>query len=206
MLPQLTNNMNFPNQTRVSLFQCSKKEQVEAILGNKGLLSVTTAKGKDTCPNSALNLRGNEMIRGIPEGHATQTVITHNAAYQADDLDAYDSDCNELNTAKVALMANLSYYGSGDLAKEKVLEIITLKDDLRKLKGKALADNDVTKHTIDPKMLKIDVEPITPKLLNKRTSHYAYIKHTQEEAAVLRDLVDHVKANYPLDHSLESAY
>ncbi|GJT14023.1 hypothetical protein Tco_0861065 [Tanacetum coccineum] len=88
---------------------------------------------------------------------------------------------------------------------EKVLIITTLKDDLRKLKGKALVDNDVTKHTIDPEMLKIDVEPITPKLLNKRTTHSAYIKHTQEEAAVLSDLVDHVKANYPLDHSLESA-
>ncbi|GJT87989.1 hypothetical protein Tco_1069706 [Tanacetum coccineum] len=53
---------------------------------------------------------------GIPEGQATQTVITHNAAYQADDLDAYDSDCNELNTAKVALMANLYHYGSDALA------------------------------------------------------------------------------------------
>ncbi|GJS18230.1 integrase, catalytic region, zinc finger, CCHC-type containing protein [Tanacetum coccineum] len=53
---------------------------------------------------------------GIPEGQATQTVITHNAAYQADDLDAYDSDCDELNTAKVALMANLSHYGSDALA------------------------------------------------------------------------------------------
>ncbi|GJT53484.1 retrovirus-related pol polyprotein from transposon TNT 1-94 [Tanacetum coccineum] len=39
------------------------------------------------------------------------TVITHNAAYQADDLDAYDSDCDELNTVKVALIANLSRYG-----------------------------------------------------------------------------------------------
>ncbi|GJX71263.1 retrovirus-related pol polyprotein from transposon TNT 1-94 [Tanacetum coccineum] len=37
----------------------------------------------------------------IPEGQSTQTVITHNAAYQADDLDAYDSDCDELNFAKV---------------------------------------------------------------------------------------------------------
>ncbi|GKA20624.1 retrovirus-related pol polyprotein from transposon TNT 1-94 [Tanacetum coccineum] len=53
---------------------------------------------------------------GIPEGQATQTVITHNAAYQADDLDAYDSDCDELNSAKVALMANLSHYGSDALA------------------------------------------------------------------------------------------
>ncbi|GJZ99817.1 hypothetical protein Tco_0672368 [Tanacetum coccineum] len=53
---------------------------------------------------------------GIAKDQATQTVITHNAAYQADDLDAYDSDCNELNTAKVALMANLSHYGSDALA------------------------------------------------------------------------------------------
>ncbi|GKB87789.1 hypothetical protein Tco_0960061 [Tanacetum coccineum] len=47
---------------------------------------------------------------GTAEGQATQNVITHNDAYQADDLDAYDSDCDELNTAKVALMANLSHY------------------------------------------------------------------------------------------------
>ncbi|GJV83554.1 retrovirus-related pol polyprotein from transposon TNT 1-94 [Tanacetum coccineum] len=89
---------------------------------------------------------------------------------------------------------------------EKVLVITALKDDLRKLKGKALVDNAVTKHTIDPETLKIYVEPITPKLLNKKTAHSAYIKHTQEEAAVLRDIVEHVKSNYPLDHSLESAY
>ncbi|GJT35745.1 integrase, catalytic region, zinc finger, CCHC-type containing protein [Tanacetum coccineum] len=52
----------------------------------------------------------------IPEGQSIQTVITHNATYQADDLDAYDSDCDELNSAKVALMANLSHYGSDALA------------------------------------------------------------------------------------------
>nr|GFA73056.1 hypothetical protein [Tanacetum cinerariifolium] len=37
-------------------------------------------------------------------------------AIQADNLDAYDSDCDELNTFKVALMANLSHYGSDALA------------------------------------------------------------------------------------------
>ncbi|GKD18300.1 hypothetical protein Tco_1207458, partial [Tanacetum coccineum] len=45
---------------------------------------------------------------GIAESQATQTVITHNAAYQADDLDAYNSDCDERSTAKVALMASLA--------------------------------------------------------------------------------------------------
>ncbi|GJZ08330.1 hypothetical protein Tco_0542613 [Tanacetum coccineum] len=49
---------------------------------------------------------------GTAEGQATQTVITHNANYQADDLDSYNSDCEELNTAQVAPMANLSHYGS----------------------------------------------------------------------------------------------
>ncbi|GKA39006.1 hypothetical protein Tco_0731557, partial [Tanacetum coccineum] len=52
----------------------------------------------------------------IPEAQATQTVITYNAAYQDNDLDAYDSDCDELNTNKVALMENLSHYGSDALA------------------------------------------------------------------------------------------
>ncbi|GKA33382.1 retrovirus-related pol polyprotein from transposon TNT 1-94 [Tanacetum coccineum] len=85
------------------------------------------------------------------------------------------------------------------------LVITALKDDLRKLKGKALVDNDVTKHPSDPEMLMIDVEPITLKLLNKQTAHSTYIKHTQKEAIVLRDLVEHVKSKYPLDQSLESA-
>ncbi|GJW61912.1 hypothetical protein Tco_0111247 [Tanacetum coccineum] len=49
---------------------------------------------------------------GITEGPVTQSVITHNADYQADDLDAYDSDCDEISTAKAILMANFSSYGS----------------------------------------------------------------------------------------------
>nr|GEZ61952.1 hypothetical protein [Tanacetum cinerariifolium] len=53
---------------------------------------------------------------GIAEGQATQTIITHNVAYQVNDLDAYNSHCDELNTAKVAPVANLSHYGSNALA------------------------------------------------------------------------------------------
>nr|GEY56807.1 hypothetical protein [Tanacetum cinerariifolium] len=52
---------------------------------------------------------------GMGQSSTNQTVVTTNAAYQADDLDAYDLDCDELNSAKVALMANLSHYGSDNL-------------------------------------------------------------------------------------------
>nr|GEU82291.1 hypothetical protein [Tanacetum cinerariifolium] len=60
---------------------------------------------------------------GIIEAQATQTVITHNVAYQANDLDAYEFYCDELNTAKVALMVNLSHCGS-DAPAEKTNAIV----------------------------------------------------------------------------------
>ncbi|GKC65500.1 hypothetical protein Tco_1098098 [Tanacetum coccineum] len=66
---------------------------------------------------------------GISESQATQTVVTHNAAYQGDDLDAYDSDYDELNTTKVALMANLSHYGS-DALSETNMENKSVNDTL----------------------------------------------------------------------------
>nr|GFA53182.1 hypothetical protein [Tanacetum cinerariifolium] len=65
---------------------------------------------------------------GMAESSSNQTVITTNAVYQADDLDAYDSDCDELNSAKVALMENLSHYGSDTLAENSTLP--ALHDDL----------------------------------------------------------------------------
>ncbi|GJR48621.1 reverse transcriptase domain-containing protein [Tanacetum coccineum] len=53
---------------------------------------------------------------GIAEGLVTQSVITYNAAYQADDLDACDSDYDEISIAKAVLMANLSSYSSDVLS------------------------------------------------------------------------------------------
>nr|GFC92853.1 hypothetical protein [Tanacetum cinerariifolium] len=62
---------------------------------------------------------------GTPESSSNQIVVTNNAAYQADDLDAYDSDCDEINSAKIALMENLSHYGSDNLAEVNNPEIRT---------------------------------------------------------------------------------
>nr|GFD45296.1 hypothetical protein [Tanacetum cinerariifolium] len=60
---------------------------------------------------------------GTLESSSNQMVITNNAAYQADDLDAYDSDCDEINSAKIALMENLSHYGSDNLVEVNNPEI-----------------------------------------------------------------------------------
>ncbi|GJS80649.1 hypothetical protein Tco_0730530 [Tanacetum coccineum] len=89
--------------------------------------------------------------------------------------------------------------------REKDLVITALKNDLRKLKGKALVDNVVTKRTSTPEMLKIDVKPINPRLLNNRTAYSDYLKHSQEEAAILREMVEQEKSQNPLNNSLDSA-
>ncbi|GKA25686.1 reverse transcriptase domain-containing protein, partial [Tanacetum coccineum] len=54
---------------------------------------------------------------GVAEGPTSQTVITHNASYQADDLDIFDLYCDEISIAQTVLMANLSSYGSNVLSK-----------------------------------------------------------------------------------------
>ncbi|GKC69839.1 putative ribonuclease H-like domain-containing protein [Tanacetum coccineum] len=53
---------------------------------------------------------------GIPVSQA-QTVIPHNAAFQTEDLNTYDSDCDDLSTAQAVLMANISNYGSDVISK-----------------------------------------------------------------------------------------
>nr|GEU55019.1 retrovirus-related Pol polyprotein from transposon TNT 1-94 [Tanacetum cinerariifolium] len=279
------------------------------------------------------------------------TVITHNVAYQADDLDAYDSNFDKINTAKVALMANLSHYGLDNLAEnsvnspeptpstrptkvevlkellkvsmintslkelkhhltsfdvvvkerttstaitegmwgfehtkayfrdeiilfvkalkdlfnsfdqflvdelsevqnvfhqmeqaveqhrvesktyevkmnkvlnerptlgtknsdlnaslqEKVLVITALKDNLRELKGKAVVDEAVIPHPIDPELLKVDVAQLAPKLQNNKTTHSYYLKHTQEETVTLREIVEQERSLNLLNTSLDCA-
>nr|GEY75656.1 hypothetical protein [Tanacetum cinerariifolium] len=243
---------------------------------------------------------------GIAEGQATQTVITHNTAYQADDLDEYDSDCDELNTAKVALMANLSQYGLDALAESNVMnhseieitsdsniilysqyinlenksvndtltaELEQYKEQVNVLKeGQHVAlkstDNvldlcaqsveiDLLKQTLSEHlkekkslmqtvtllknkfkkeesknidreialekrikqrdniflkeinlhklftMLNVDVEPLNPRLLKNMSAHSDYLKHTQEEAASLREIVEQRKSKNPLNAYLD---
>nr|GFB39783.1 hypothetical protein [Tanacetum cinerariifolium] len=52
---------------------------------------------------------------GTLESSSNQMVITNNAAYQADDLNAYDSDCDEINSAKIALVIAISFHILNDL-------------------------------------------------------------------------------------------
>nr|GEW27089.1 hypothetical protein [Tanacetum cinerariifolium] len=87
---------------------------------------------------------------GIAEAQTTHNVITHNAAYQTNDLDAYDSDCDEINTAKVALMVNLSHYGSDDFVEYTTLgkHCISLEVDTQLEQEIFQRDNSFSQQTV----------------------------------------------------------
>nr|GEV79764.1 retrovirus-related Pol polyprotein from transposon TNT 1-94 [Tanacetum cinerariifolium] len=99
--------------------------------------------------------------------------------------------------------------------------ILKLKERLQSLSGKSLGDNSsqryfkqtqrqsgieaVSLHPIDPELLNIEVAPLAPKLRKNRTAHTDYIRHTQEEAATLREIVESERLLNPLNTSLDYA-
>nr|GEZ54509.1 hypothetical protein [Tanacetum cinerariifolium] len=94
---------------------------IQPIQGRHNFMSVGSSRPFTSGSGGAPGKQREEELEflanpGTAESSSNQTVVTNNAAYQADDLDAYDSDCDELNSAKIALMANLSHYGSDNLA------------------------------------------------------------------------------------------
>ncbi|GJY39013.1 hypothetical protein Tco_0425377 [Tanacetum coccineum] len=73
----------------------------------QGLLNVIIIKVKDTWLGNALSLRGQGMLHGLRK---RQYWLKHRNPIE--DLDAYDSNCDDVSNAKAVLMANLSNYGS----------------------------------------------------------------------------------------------
>nr|GEW26608.1 hypothetical protein [Tanacetum cinerariifolium] len=59
----------------------------------------------------------------VLDGQAVQTIIPNNAAFQTEDLDIYDSDCDDISNVKAILMANISNYGSDVTDMSKVDKI-----------------------------------------------------------------------------------
>ncbi|GJY47606.1 putative ribonuclease H-like domain-containing protein [Tanacetum coccineum] len=91
---------------------------------------------------------------------------------------------------------------------DKVFVITSLKNDLRKLKGKEIVDIAAqipSANTIVPGMFKLDLEPLAPRLLKNREVHIKYLKYAQEQADILRGIVKQAKSKQPLDKKLDFA-
>ncbi|GKF51725.1 hypothetical protein Tco_0148192, partial [Tanacetum coccineum] len=84
----------------------------------------------------------------------------------------------------------------------------SIKNNLRKFKGKDIVDNaaQVSKATtIALGMYKLDPVTLAPKDKNNRKTHIYYLKHTMEQDAILREIVEQAKSLYLLDSASYSA-
>nr|GFA10426.1 retrovirus-related Pol polyprotein from transposon TNT 1-94 [Tanacetum cinerariifolium] len=145
------------------------------------------------------------------ESSTNQTVITTNAAYQADDLDAYDSECDELNSAKVVLMANLSHYGLDNLAENSTLPVI--QDDLilsviEQLKTQVVnytklnQDNKQVNELLTAKLERyINQERVLKEQINDNQASTSY-EHSLEIKSLKHTLSEHLKEKESLTQKI----
>ncbi|GJS68224.1 hypothetical protein Tco_0682789 [Tanacetum coccineum] len=111
---QLRNSSNPRQQATIHDGRCLKPKRKRDAMWFRDKFLLVEAQGS----GKVLNEEELEFLAhpGFLKGLAIKTSLTHNAAYQADDLDAYDSDCDDFFTAKAVLMANLSNYKSDVLS------------------------------------------------------------------------------------------
>ncbi|GJS90832.1 retrovirus-related pol polyprotein from transposon TNT 1-94 [Tanacetum coccineum] len=91
---------------------------------------------------------------------------------------------------------------------DKVFMITSLKNNLQKSKGKEIVENIVhipSVTTIAIGIFKLDLVPLPPRLMQNREVHINYLRNTQEQANILREIVEQVKAKQPLDGDLDLA-
>ncbi|GKB52409.1 hypothetical protein Tco_0903162 [Tanacetum coccineum] len=86
---------------------------------------------------------------------------------------------------------------------EKVFANASLKNELRKLKGKNVINTAASKPkatTIVPRMFKLNFK------LKNKDAHIDYIKHFREHANTLRKIVENARALSPLDSNLDPSF
>nr|GEY18770.1 retrovirus-related Pol polyprotein from transposon TNT 1-94 [Tanacetum cinerariifolium] len=125
---------------------------------------------------------------GIAETSSTQYEVTNNAAYQAHDLDAYDSDCDELNSAKITLMANLSHYGYDNLVEinqdnKNVNEILTAELERYKNQERILKEHNNVENASVSYEQSLEIEKL---------------KHTLSEHLKEKESLEQKKQNEPI--------
>ncbi|GJY01847.1 hypothetical protein Tco_0359999 [Tanacetum coccineum] len=129
-----------------------------------------------------------------------------------------DKSCVNQNSVEIQ-----EYFEINDLEarlQDKDTTISKLKDTIKSLKmntkeknvnhdkWKEIVENVVhipSTTTISPDMFKLDLVPLPPRLLQNREVNINYLRNSQEQANILREIVEQAKAKQPLDGDLDLA-
>nr|GFC64546.1 hypothetical protein [Tanacetum cinerariifolium] len=113
--PATNNQLRTSSNPRQQATINNRQVTIQPIQGRQNFVSAGSSRPFTSGSGGAPGKQRVIVCYNCKESSSNQTIITNNAAYQADVLDAYDSDCDEINSAKIALMENLSHYGSDNL-------------------------------------------------------------------------------------------
>nr|GEW73417.1 hypothetical protein [Tanacetum cinerariifolium] len=95
---------------------------------NNQLRTSSNPRQQATINNGRVTIQPVQGRQNFVTAGSSRPYASRSSGALADDLDAYDSDCDELNSAKIALMASLSHYGSDNLTENSGLP--ALQDEL----------------------------------------------------------------------------
>ncbi|GJT94037.1 retrovirus-related pol polyprotein from transposon TNT 1-94 [Tanacetum coccineum] len=167
------NDESCVNQNAVEIQEYFEINDLKARLQDK---DKTICKLKDTIKSLRENTKEENVFKD-QFNSIKQTRVRHK--------EQSDSLINKLDLKSV---------GNEDLKaqiQDKVFVITSLKNDLRKLKGKEIVENVVhipSATTIAPGIFKIDLVPLPPRLLQNSDAHIDYLRNTQEHANILREI------------------
>ncbi|GKC26077.1 hypothetical protein Tco_1033371, partial [Tanacetum coccineum] len=92
--------------------------------------------------------------------------------------------------------------------KAKNVSIRKLKEHIANIKGNNVVEsvqNVQNSNVVTSKVYKLDLQPLFPLVKHNRDAHVNYLKHTQENANILCEIVEHVRELRPLDSNLDFA-
>nr|GEU97256.1 hypothetical protein [Tanacetum cinerariifolium] len=159
----------------------STNNQLRTSCNPRNQATIQDGRVKDIWLGNALSLRDQGMQHdlGVLDGQAVQSIIPNNAAFQTEDLYAYDSDYVDISNAKAVLMANIS-----------TMVLILFQRDI----------------DFGRRMFKLVLYPLAPKLLQNKEARIDYLKYTLVQDDILQGIVKQAKARQPLDNALDFAY
>nr|GEU44946.1 retrovirus-related Pol polyprotein from transposon TNT 1-94 [Tanacetum cinerariifolium] len=146
----------------------------------QGLLNATTVKVKDIWICNALSLsdEGMQHDTGVSDGQDVQTIIPNNAAFRTEDLDTYDSDCDEISNTQAVLMANISNYES-DVISEDIIKPLREKSK----------DENVNYDYVESETKNVELKNSLAKLISENERFCNEINHVKQVFKVQFDSI-----------------
>ncbi|GJW18233.1 hypothetical protein Tco_0025669 [Tanacetum coccineum] len=148
--------------------------------------------------------------------HLNKTSTTNNVKKDIDQIETVNIELEHRVTKLIDENEHLkqTYKQLYDLIKPSRLRTKEQTESLvnqlnqKKFKGKDIVNSAAlvsNATTIAPGMYKLDPVVLAPKVKNNREAHEYYLKHTMEQAAILRERVEQAYSLYPLDNASYSA-